>query len=202
MKPSDVESLSKSIHMHKRFPERLSFLLYNPIRRRLNPPTRLISRLGVGDKDTVIDFGCGPGFYTIPLARIAARTIGIDISAKMLERAGHNSKKDGVRVELIQSDGISIDLQDESVNLIMMVHVFHEIGDKEKVLREFSRLLKPSGRLAIVERTRADGLLSRRFGPPVMEHGVIVHAITQAGFTVIEVMQNGEDSMVIVSRNR
>ncbi|MGA3407062.1 MAG: hypothetical protein ABSD49_15135, partial [Candidatus Bathyarchaeia archaeon] len=68
--------MSKSIHMHKRFPERLSFLLYNPIRRRLNPPTRLISRLGVGDKDTVIDFGCGPGFYTIPLARIAARTIG------------------------------------------------------------------------------------------------------------------------------
>jgi ubiquinone/menaquinone biosynthesis C-methylase UbiE len=163
---------------------------------------RLISRLGVGDKDIVIDFGCGPGFYTIPLARMTARTIGIDISTKMLERAGHNSKKDGVRVELIQSDGISIDLQDESVNLILMVHVFHEIGDKEKVLREFSRLLKPSGRLAIVERTRAAGHLSRRFGPPVMDHGVIVHAITQAGFTVIEVMQIGEDSVVIVSRNR
>jgi len=202
MKPSDVESLSKSIHMHKLFPERLSFLLYNPIRRRLNPPTRLISRLRLGNKDIVIDFGCGPGFYTIPLARLAARTIGIDISAKMLERADHNSKKEGVRVELIQSDGISVDLQDESINLIMMVHVFHEIGDKEKVLREFSRLLRSSGRLAIVERTRADGFLSRRFGPPVMEYEIIVHAITQAGFTVIEVMQIGEDSVVIVSRNR
>jgi ubiquinone/menaquinone biosynthesis C-methylase UbiE len=158
--------------------------------------------LRVGDKDTVIDFGCGPGFYTIPLARIAARTIGIDISTKMLERAGHNSKRDGVKVELIQSDGISINLQDESVNLIIMVHVLHEIADKENVLREFSRLLKPSGRLVIVERTRADGLLSRRFGPPVIERVDIVHAITQAGFTVIEVMQNGEDSMVIVNRNR
>ena len=186
--------------MHKRFPERLSFLFCNPIRRKLNPPAQLISRLRVGSKDTVIDFGCGPGFYTVPLARVAARTIGVDVSAKMLRQTGQNCKKNGVRVELKQSDGIAIDLDAESVDLILMVHVFHEIEDKEKVLHEFSRLLKASGRLTIVERTRADGFLSRKFGPPVMDHRDVVSALIESGLLVMEVFQNGEDSVVIASR--
>ena len=186
--------------MHKRFPERLSFLLYNPIRRRLNPPARLLSRLGVGGVDVVVDFGCGPGFYTIPLARIAAITIGVDVSARMLQRVRANCEKNGVRVELIQSDGRSIDLEERSIDLILMVHVFHEIGHKDEVLREFSRILEVSGRLAIVERTRADAFLSRRFGPPVIEQDDVVNSLTVGGFQVIEVIENGEDSLIIASR--
>jgi len=158
--------------------------------------------LGVRNQDTVIDFGCGPGFYTIPLARIAARTVGIDISEKMLQRAAQNCKKDNVKVKFIHSDGMSINLEDETVDLIILVHVFHEIEDKEKVLRQFARVLKPSGRLAIVERTRAEGFLSKKFGPPVMEYEEVVHAITQVDFTVIEVDQDGEDSVIISSRKR
>jgi ubiquinone/menaquinone biosynthesis C-methylase UbiE len=156
--------------------------------------------LGVGNEDTVIDFGCGPGFYTVPLARFAARTIGVDVSSRMLQRAGQNCKKNGVRVDLIQSDGIAIELGGESVDLILLVHVFHEIEDKERVLREFSRLLKASGRLAIVERTRAEGFLSRKFGPPVMDHKDVVKVLTECAFLVMEVLQNGEDSVVIAGR--
>lgn len=54
-------------------------------------------------------------------------------------------------------------LKAESIDLLLMVDVFHEIGNKQ-VLREFSRVLKVSGRLVIVERTRAEDFLSRRFG--------------------------------------
>jgi len=194
------DSTTKSVHVHKRFPERLSFLLYNPIRRRFNPPTHLLSRLKVGGDDVVVDFGCGPGFYTIPLARIAARTIGVDVSAGMLQRADKNCEKNSVRVELIQSDGRSIDLEEESIDLILMVHVFHEIGHKEEVLGEFSRILNTSGRLAIVERTRASGFLSRRFGPPVIEHDDVVNSLNVSGFDVIEVIENGEDSVIIANR--
>jgi ubiquinone/menaquinone biosynthesis C-methylase UbiE len=194
--------LNRLVHMHKCFPERLSFLLYNPIRQRLNPPERLISKLGVGDKDTVIDFGCGPGFYTIPLARIKSRTIGIDISAKMLKQARQHAKKAGVRVELMQSEGISIGLEDESVDLVILVHVFHETEDKDHVLREFFRLLKSSGRLIIVERTRANSFLGRKFGPPVIEQGDVIHAITKVGFAVIDLVQHGEDSVFIAGTKR
>lgn len=120
----------------------------------------------------------------------------------MLKQARQHAKNAGVRVELIQSDGMSIGLEDESVDLVILVHVFHEIEDKDRVLREFSRLLKSSGRLIIVERTRANGFLARKFGPPVIEHGDVMHAITQVGFAVIEVVQNGEDSIFIAGTKR
>ena len=42
-------------------------------------------------------------------------------------------------------------MSDNSVDLILLVTVFHEVGDSETVLKEFSRILKPNGRLAIVE---------------------------------------------------
>lgn len=53
----------------------LSFMLSNSIRKWLDPPSRVLDRLGVRADDVVIDFGCGPGFYTIPLARMAGRVI-------------------------------------------------------------------------------------------------------------------------------
>jgi len=81
-----------------------------------------------------------------------------------------------------------------------MVHVFHEIGNKEEVLHEFSRLLKVSGRLAIVEKTRAEDFFSRRFGPPVIDYDDAVNSLTQGGFRVNEVVQNREDSVIIASK--
>ena len=67
-------------YAHKRFPERLAFTLNNPIRRRLSPPSQLILKLNIGPSDVIVDFGCGPEFFLIPLARIAGKAIGIDVS--------------------------------------------------------------------------------------------------------------------------
>jgi len=197
--PSAAKS-AESTHTHKRFPERLGFLLYNPIRRRFSPPTQLLSRLGVRDDDVVVDFGCGPGFYTIPLARIAARTIGIDISAGMLQRLRENCEKNAVRVELMQSDGRSINLGEDSIDLILLVHVFHEIGQKAEVLSEFSRILKVSGRLAIVERTKSGGFLAGKFGPPVIDQATVVNSIAGGGFRLIELVCDGQDSVIIAGK--
>ena len=79
--------LSTQHHGHKRFPEKQAFLLDNPIRRFVSPPERLISKIKIGSNDVVVDFGCGPGFFSIPLAKIARRTIGVDISPRMLEKS-------------------------------------------------------------------------------------------------------------------
>ena len=197
-----VDNSSAATHVHKRFPERLGFLLYNPIRRRLSPPTRLLSLLRVRPDDVVVDFGCGPGFYAIPLARIATRTIGIDVSTRMLERLRDNCKKDAVKVEMLQSDGTSIDLEDDSIDLILTVHVFHEIEKRTEVLSEFSRILRGSGRLVIVERTKEGGFLSRKVGPPVIDQVRVTDSLAVGGFRMIEVVENGEDSIIIAGKLR
>jgi len=147
-----------SSHAHKRFPEKSAFLLNNRIRRFLTPPDRLISRLGLRSSDVIIDFGCGPGFYTIPLAKIARRTIGVDVSPRMLEKLASNAMKHHVKIDLARNDGTAIGLEDGVVDIILLVHAFHEIEAKSRVIREFSRILRDSGRLVIVERAKRGGL--------------------------------------------
>ena len=166
------------------------------VRRFLEPPDRLISKLCLRTSDVVVDFGCGPGFYTIPIAKAVARTIAADISPRMLERTDSNAKKNGVTVVLLATDGTEIELGDESADLIFLNHVFHEIVDKRRVLSEFLRILKRSGRLAIVERTRS-GLFSGKLGPPIVAQTEVTEGLERAGFSLAETIAYGNDSIMI-----
>ena len=183
-------------HAHKRFSDKLAFFLNNPIRRKFSPPERLIERLDIKPDTVVLDFGCGPGFFLVPAAKAAGKAVGADVSARMLERAAKYAKKRGIPVELIESDGKSIKLPDNSVDLIFLVHVFHEIDDKLLALKEFLRILKPSGRLAIVERSKDSWMSQRKLGPPVIDVSKVAAQIGQAGFVSDETIQFGTDSIV------
>jgi ubiquinone/menaquinone biosynthesis C-methylase UbiE len=191
-----VELEAQDHHVHKRFPERLAFTLNNRVRRSLEPPDRLISKLGLRASDVVVDFGCGPGFYTIPMAKIVARTIAVDISPRMLERTDSNARKNGVTVELLTTDGTEIKLGDGSVDLIFLNHVFHEVIDRRKVLSEFLRILKRSGRLTVVERTRG-GLFSGKLGPPIIDKTQVAQDLERAGFSLAETIAYGNDSIIV-----
>jgi ubiquinone/menaquinone biosynthesis C-methylase UbiE len=182
--------------VHKRFPERLAFTLNNRVRRLLEPPDRLVSQLGLKATDVVVDFGCGPGFYTIPIARGAARTIAVDVSSHMLEKTVSNAKKNQVTVEALASDGTAIKLDDGIVDLIFLSHVFHEVANRPKVLSEFLRIMKRSGRLAIVEKTRG-GLLAWAPGPPIIDQAKIVQELERAGFRFTQIIPYGSNSIVI-----
>ena len=83
--------------------------------------------------------------------RFPVRVIGIDVSGKILRKTYKHSQKNDVGVELMQSNGTSINLEDKTVDLILIVHVFHEVDNKEGLLHEFCRFLKSSGHIVIVE---------------------------------------------------
>ncbi len=187
---------SQGEHVHKRYPERLAFTLNNRFRRFLEPPDRLVSQLGLKATDVVVDFGCGPGFYTIPIARGAARTIAVDVSSHMLEKTVSNAKKNQVTVEALASDGTAIKLDDGIVDLIFLSHVFHEVANRPKVLSEFLRIMKRSGRLAIVEKTRG-GPLAWASGPPIIDENELIRELEQAGFRFTQTIPYGSNSIVI-----
>jgi ubiquinone/menaquinone biosynthesis C-methylase UbiE len=170
--------------------------LNNRVRRFLERPDRLISKLGLRASDVVVDFGCGPGFYTIPMAKVVARTVALDISPRMLERTDSNARKNGVTVELLTTDGTEIKLGDESVDLIFLNHVLHEVVNRQKVLSEFLRILKPSGRLTVVERTRGR-LFSWKLGPPVIDQTEVAQDLERAGFSLAETIAYGNDSIIV-----
>jgi ubiquinone/menaquinone biosynthesis C-methylase UbiE len=129
-----------------------AIFLDNPIRRWIQPPSGLIQKLGINPNDFVMDFGCGPGYFTIELAKEAKSVVAVDLSPEMLKKAQRKAENAGVKnIRFLQSDGKTIQLNDNQVDLILLVTVFHEVSDSETVLKEFGRILKPTGKLAIVE---------------------------------------------------
>ena len=79
-----------------------------------------------------MDFGCGPGFFTVPFAKIAKEVVAVDSQPKMLGKLSKYAKKNGVIVKAIQSDGKSIPLPGGSFDLIFLSGVYHELGEKRK----------------------------------------------------------------------
>jgi len=129
-----------------------AIFLDNPIRRLFQPPSGIIEKLGLSPTDVAMDFGCGPGYFTIDLAKKAKHVVAADISPEMLKKVKKKAEKAKVQnIQFLQSDGKKIKLQDGSLDLILLVTVYHEVGDSETVLKEFDRVLKPTGKLAIVE---------------------------------------------------
>lgn len=96
----------------------------------------------------------------------------------------------------MQSDGTRIDLPDSSVDLIILIHVFHEIEEKRKVLAEFLRILKPEGRVVIVEKTGGKGFLAGRLGPPIVSLPEVTEEIGDAGFARVDTVAYGDDSII------
>src|SRR5208283_5301194 len=99
-----------------------------------------------------VDFGCGPGYYTIQLAKKAKKVVAIDLSPEMLKKAQHKAEKARVKnIQFLQSKGTNIQLEGSSVDMVLLVTVYHEVGESEAVLKEFNRILKLEGKLIIVE---------------------------------------------------
>ena len=129
-----------------------AIFLDNPIRRLFQPPSELIEKLGINPNDVAMDFGCGPGYFTIELAKRAKHVVAADVSPEMLKKVQKKAEKAKVQnIQFLQSDGKNIQLEDSSLDLILLVTVYHEVGDSEAVLKEFGRVLKLVGKLAIVE---------------------------------------------------
>jgi ubiquinone/menaquinone biosynthesis C-methylase UbiE len=139
-------------HKGEAYPASGAIFLDNPIRRWLQPPSELIEKLNIDPSDVVVDFGCGPAYYTIEIAKKAKAVIAIDISPAMLSKAQNKAAKAGTKnIQFLQSDGRKIQCPDGSVDKILLVTVYHEVGESETVLKEFLRILKPSGKIIIVE---------------------------------------------------
>jgi ubiquinone/menaquinone biosynthesis C-methylase UbiE len=182
---------------HKQFPTRLAFLLNNPIRSYISPPGELISNLQIISGAVVVDFGCGPGFLTVPISKVAGRTIGIDISTEMLERAAKYAKKKAAKIEFLQSDGMEIKLPEVSVDLVLLNHVFHEIENQTQALKEFQRILRISGRLAIIEKTKGNRRLSKFLGPPTINESEVIRSMDESGFKHMQTTPYRGSSIIV-----
>jgi ubiquinone/menaquinone biosynthesis C-methylase UbiE len=115
----------------------------------------LLKALDVKPGQTVCDIGCGNGFYTLQLARLVGkegRVLAVDIQPEMLRMLEERAKEEGIaNIELIHGSPVDPRLPAGSVDLILMVDVYHEFSHPEQMLAAMRKALKPGGRIALGE---------------------------------------------------
>jgi SAM-dependent methyltransferase len=108
---------------------------------------RVTRRLNVSPGSRILDAGCGTGHFAIALARRGYEVTGVDLSPAMLERARANAMRAGVSVEWHQGDIASISDSDSSYDAVFARVVLQFVSNVPAVIHEFSRVLRPAGRL-------------------------------------------------------
>jgi SAM-dependent methyltransferase len=183
--------------------------LYDASERQALPETALRASLGCGNPtalaqlkpgETVLDLGSGGGidvFLSAKRVGPAGKAYGLDMTDEMLALARENQRKAGVEnVEFLKGEIENIPLPEASVDVIISNCVINLSADKDQVLREAFRVLKPGGRLAV-----SDVVVRGEVPPEIRRNvelwaGCIAGALTEedycakltaAGFTSIEV---------------
>ena len=139
-------------------PDRIARLLA-PERYEDTDPQRLISMLPILVYHEVADIGCGPGFFTIPLAKYLfdGKVYALDVSQEMLDAARERVEEVNLtNVELKLTDERTLALDDESVDGAFISLVLHGTDSPETMLSEALRCLRKGGWLAALEFKRSD----------------------------------------------
>jgi ubiquinone/menaquinone biosynthesis C-methylase UbiE len=134
------------------------------------PRKNILEEVGIKPGFHVLDYGCGPGSYIIPLAQLvgeSGKVYALDIHPLAIRRVQNiASKKQLANVETILSD-CKTGLPDNSLDMVLLYDIFHHLSDPDLILKELRRVLKP------------DGILS--FSDHHMKENEIIPQVTNGG---------------------
>ncbi len=171
--PPDVQSLIQSLMSDERVAE---------LR-----PERVIAELMLPEDAIVADLGSGPGVFTVPLAQELRRGVvyAVDVEPQQL---------DALRQRLIEADLHNVvpvlasfstpHLPPAHLDLILLVDTYHHIEDRTEYFRHLRSVLRPGGRIAVIE-YKAGELPA---GPPVemkLPEGLREEELRAAGFSLL-----------------
>ena len=156
-------------------------ILAMPIRKLAHNPHRIVSPY-ISEGMTVMDIGCGVGFFTIPMAEITGkhgRVIAVDLQPEMLAGLDNNARKAGVdNITLHQcaANSLNIGQWEGSISFVLIMMMLHEVPDPDRLIKEVYSAVASGGKLLFSEpvgHVSADQFQSS------------VTMIQQAGFNII-----------------
>lgn len=132
-------------------------------------PGIIVDKFGIREGMHISDFGCGAGYFTVLMAEKvgpAGKVYALDIQETALDSVRAKARARGIdNIETIRTNleilGSS-SLENDSQDSVMLHNVLFQSQKKEEIIREAGRVLKPGGKMVIIEWSKgADG-----FGPP------------------------------------
>jgi ubiquinone/menaquinone biosynthesis C-methylase UbiE len=135
-------------------PAELSGSLDNSLRRLLQNPREILKPF-IKEGMTILDLGCGPGYFSVEIAKMlngSGKVIAADLQEGMLKKVKNKIKGTDLeqRIELHKCEENTTGIT-EKVDFILCFYMIHEVPDQNNLFRELKSILKPSGKLYIIE---------------------------------------------------
>jgi len=154
--------------------------LDNSFRKLLQNPYKIMEPYII-EGMTVLDLGCGPGFFSLEIAKLlkdSGKVIAADLQEGMLEKVRNKIKGTNLeqRVELHKCEKTQIGIT-EKVDFVLAFYMIHEVPSQDKLLEELKSILKPNGKIYIIE---------PKFHVSKKSFEVLIDKIKSMGFEIME----------------
>jgi len=155
-----------------------------------NKPDQVLKALRLQLGQTVADIGAGGGYFSLRFADAVGRqgrVFAIDTDPGFLEFIKHNAKKRGLdNIETVLATKDELPLPRGSLDLVFMRNVTHHLPNRADYFRKLRDMLKPDGRIAIIEYRRDGGFSFHRMFGHFVPKEVIVTEMHNAGYQLKE----------------
>ncbi len=113
---------------------------------------RAVALSAIQPQEHVVDVACGTGDLSIAFAKANANSvIGIDFTQGMIDLAKQKAKQENLAIEFLHGDAMSLDLPNECADVISIAFGIRNVQEPAIAIKEFYRVLRPNGRLVILE---------------------------------------------------
>ena len=112
-------------------------------------PRRHLKKIPLKEGMVVVDYGCGPGRYTIPIAKLVGskgKVFAVDIQPLAIKTVKEKAARQGLtNIGTILVDSYNTGIKGSNIDLILLIDTLHLINDHHALFREIHRLLKQDG---------------------------------------------------------
>lgn len=146
----------------RRYPASAASHLLNPLRNLVQPPGRIVARMGLRHEHHVLEVGCGPGWFSPAIADAVpgGRLVLCDAQPAMLAIAAARTAA-RANVVTVPANATELPFTDASFDGVLLSSVLGEVGDRRRCLLEVRRVLRPSGAVTVVETRRDSDFVTR-----------------------------------------
>lgn len=137
--------------------EKIGFLMISIVHETLyglfRDPVRSLTAAGLKASQSVLEVGCGPGFFTIPAARMVGETgrvVSIDVNPEAVSHVREKIRRENImNINVMEANASDTGFKCHSFDLVFVFGLGHATGGIDSIWKEIHRVLKPEGVLAV-----------------------------------------------------